>query len=325
MKCDVCSSNKTYTKDHKHIYIIKGKEIEFTATRRFCNKCNNLVYDALLDNEASKQALALYNKQFGIPKEKILELRNKYNLSQELFSKIIGCAKKTLISYEKGTAIPNDNYIILLKSLISKPDTIVTLIEANKEQFTNKEYSKIQSKLIPFLENNSKQLLSDGDFVPTEFNGYTKLNKDKIFNMISFFSNSCILKTKLLKEMFYADFLFYKNYGCSITGLEYAKINHGPVPDCFEKIINECTRLGFIDYVIEYKNDYEYHNIISKNSNILVFSEEEKKMLSNVKKHFKNFTSSDIVNKSHTENAFNETDFFKKISYDYAFDIEDIN
>ena len=46
-----------------------------------------------------------------IPKE-WKTLRNKYNLSQELFSKIIGCAKKTLISYEKGTAIPNDNYMI---------------------------------------------------------------------------------------------------------------------------------------------------------------------------------------------------------------------
>ena len=49
---------------------------------------------------------------------KVINLRNKFNLSQALFAKIIGCAKKTLVSYEKGTAIPNDNYKIILNSLI---------------------------------------------------------------------------------------------------------------------------------------------------------------------------------------------------------------
>jgi DNA-binding transcriptional regulator YiaG len=323
MKCDICFCTNTYTKEHEHVYNIKGKEIQFVSTRRFCNECNNLVYDENLDNEAGRKAIEIYNKNFGIPKEKIIELRDKYNLSLELFSKIIGCAKKTLISYEKGTALPNDNYTIIINSLIAKPDTIATLIEANKQQFSDKEYEKIQNKITKFLGNNSKQLFGNGEFIPTEYNGYTKLNKEKIINMILCFADKCVLKTKLLKEMFYADFLYYKNTGASITGLEYAKLNLGPVPDDYEKIINECTENNLITYNIEFENEYECHNIkrVAK-INEQIFTKEEFQIINDVKKFFDKYKSRDIVDFSHEEKAFVETEFYKKISYDYAFDID---
>lgn len=323
MRCDFCNSNEFYTKDHQHLYNIKGKEIKFNSIRKFCANCNKLVYDAELDNNASRKAIEIYNKEFGVTKEQILKLREKYNLSQHLFSKIIGCAKKTLVSYEKGTSIPNDNYMIVIKSLINKPETIVTLIESNKNQFNEEEYSKIKSKLSLFyINNNTKQLFLNDDFVPTEFNGYTKLNKDKIFNMILFFADKCILKTKLLKEMFYADFLYYKQTTTSITGLEYAKLNFGPVPDGYEDILNECTEEKLIEYKIEFKNNYENYNIVNKarvDKNI--FSKEELEILEKVKKYFEDYTVSDIVDFSHKEKAFIESKFYKKISYDYAFDI----
>ena len=201
MKCDNCLCKSTYIKDYVHNYNIKGKEINFISQRRFCNECDSLVYDAELDNEASRKAIEIYNKNYGICKEDIVNLRNKYNLSQELFSKIIGCAKKTIISYEKGTAIPNDNYMIIINTLISKPDTIITLIESNKNQFTDKEYFRIKEKISKF-SNNEKQLFYNKDFEPSEFNGYTKIDKNKIINLILMFAKNGVLKTKLLKEMF---------------------------------------------------------------------------------------------------------------------------
>ncbi len=94
MKCDNCNSDKTYIKDYKHNFNKRGKNIEFVSPRKFCLRCNSLVYDAKLDNEASQKAIDIYNKLYGISKENIVKLRNEYNLSQELFSKIIGCAKK---------------------------------------------------------------------------------------------------------------------------------------------------------------------------------------------------------------------------------------
>ncbi len=111
MKCDICGNTNTYIKDHKHNYKRGNIKYSFISKRRFCSNCNNLVYDAELDNEASKKAISTYTEIVGINPIEIIKLRKSYNLTQEQFAKIIGCAKKTLISYEQGKSIPNDIYI----------------------------------------------------------------------------------------------------------------------------------------------------------------------------------------------------------------------
>lgn len=322
MRCDNCGSTDTYIKNHEHIYQIKGKEIKFNSDRRFCSKCNNLVYDEKLDNIASEKGIEIYNKLYGVPKEEIIALRKKYNLSQELFSKVIGCAKKTLISYEKGVSIPNDSYLILIKSLIANPEIITNLVEANKVQFTDKEYNKINNKISEFLANNEKQLLLSEEYNPTEYNGYTKFNKEKVYNMIIYFADNTILKTKLLKEMFYADFLFYKENCKSITGLEYCKLPFGPVPDGFETILLNEYQEGMIDYKPVITSSKEYYEIAAKKKfNKELFTKEELDVLAKIKKFFKDYNVKKIVDYSHKEKAYTDTNDCAKISYDYSFDI----
>lgn len=322
MKCDNCGCTKTNIKKHTHNYIIKGYEISFKSDRRFCSNCNNLVYDEELDNIASKKTIEIYNSKYGIPKEEIINLRKSYNLSQELFAKIIGCAKKTLISYEKGTSIPNDNYYIILKSLISRPEFLTVLVDSNKEQFTNEEYLKIQNKLVPIFGTDFLWVLKK-EIKPTEYNGYTLLNNDKILNIILFFAEKGIQKTKLLKEMFYADFLMFKEVGASITGLEYVKINYGPVPDNFETIISNCVAKDKLSYTVKYNNEYECHILDSKaKADLSVFNSEEIKVIKRVQKFFEKFSSRKIADFSHEEDAYIKTKFQEKINYDFAFNID---
>lgn len=324
MKCDVCGCTESYVKDYEHVYTIKGKEIKFNAKRRFCKECNTLVYDSVLDNEVSERAIAIYNEKYGITKEEIINLRNSYNLSQELFSKVIGCAKKTLISYEKGKSIPNDSYLIIIKTLLAKPETILIFIEVNKEQFTSKEYDRIKNKLSKIVPNSVRSIDLNIEEDLNEYNGYTKYSKEKIYNMILFFAEKTILKTKLLKEMFYADFLYYKETCKSITGLEYAKLPYGPVPNHFDTIINTCVLKDFIDYDVEiYNKDYESHSISAlKKYDKTLFTEEELHIMKKVRDKFKTFTSSDIADYSHREKAFTDSNYSDRISYDYAFDID---
>ena len=140
--------------------------------------------------------------------------------------------------------------------------------------------------------------------------------------MILYFAQDVVLKTKLLKEMFYADFLYYKNTGSSITGLEYAKITHGPVPDNFDEIISTYVEQNLIEYKVEFIQDYENHKISNKvKLDKSAFMKEELEIMKKVKDYFKSFTSKEIAEYSHNEKAFIETEFSKKIEYDYAFDI----
>ena len=73
MRCDNCGSTDTYIKNHEHIYQIKGKEIKFNSDRRFCSKCNNLVYDEKLDNTDKKRYI---RKKYGIYSLRSTKRRN---------------------------------------------------------------------------------------------------------------------------------------------------------------------------------------------------------------------------------------------------------
>ena len=90
-------------------------------------------------------------KEVLFSKEEIIELRKKYALSLNDFSKIIGCAKKTLISYEQGISIPNDSYMITLNTLVKHPKVIFFLINSNRERFTEQEIKRISKKIYPFV------------------------------------------------------------------------------------------------------------------------------------------------------------------------------
>ncbi len=318
MICDNCGSKETYVKEYHHKY----NDIEFYSKRRFCSKCNNLVYDEELDNEASKKAIREKNKILGVDPDKIIALRKKYNLTQEQFSKIIGCAKKTLISYEQGTSVPNDIYIVTLKMLLENPNIIKPMIESNLSRYSQEEYQKITSKLsIIYDEEDNKKENQE----LSKYNGYTEYSLSKVKNLILYLSQNTILKTKLLKELFYCDFISYKNIGKSITGLEYKKYQFGPVPRNYEQILNKLIQSKSISLNLIIDSDYECNQISSiEKPNTKDFAKEELDIINRVIKYFKNYSSKKIVDYSHKEKAFTDTKENNLISYDYAFDIEDI-
>ncbi len=201
---------------------------------------------------------------------------------------------------------------------MDNPDVIFDMFNSNKDHFTEKEYIIISNK----LRKIESSLMTHLDKKPSIFNGFTKFNLDKLINLILILSDKGILKTKLLKEMFYCDFLAYKKIGSSITGLEYAKFQYGPVPENFESILNTLITSDMINYDIEYENSYECHYITRKKKiNEREFTTTELKIINQIKEYFKDYNSREIVNFSHKEKAFTETKEFNEISYDYAFDI----
>ena len=90
-------------------------------------------------------------KEKSFNSEDVKTLRKNYQLSLTDFSKIIGCAKKTLISYEQGISVPNDSYTITLNTLIKHPKVIFFLINSNRDRFTENEIKRISKKIYPFV------------------------------------------------------------------------------------------------------------------------------------------------------------------------------
>ena len=109
------------------------------------------------------------------------------------------------------------NYLIVLKTLQDNEDIIKYLIESNKENFTDKEYMKIEKNIYSNYMFDKKDDLN-------KYNGYTELCYDKIESIILYLARNTIHKTKLLIEMFLIDFKCYSEYDYSLTGLKYKKI-----------------------------------------------------------------------------------------------------
>ena len=58
--CNECNSEETYIKKYKSTFNIKGNNIEVNMNRRFCSKCNNLVYDHELDDTYLKDISKIF-------------------------------------------------------------------------------------------------------------------------------------------------------------------------------------------------------------------------------------------------------------------------
>ena len=316
MKCSFCNSVDTEVKMHHQVFEIKNQEILVDSSRRFCKNCHQLVYDEILDQEASLKAIEEYNKKFGIMGEQIVSLRHNLGLSQELFAKVIGCAKKTLISYEKNQSVPNDIYLILIKTILQDPNSIQTIISANQERFTTSELEKLK-RSAPNIESMIDKKVSI-------FNGYLSFQFEKFKNLILILCKEKINKTKLLKECFYIDFLSYKYTGQSLTGTVYAKLPYGPVPEKFAMLLDCLYSQKVLTHDLTFKGDYEADVYCSiRSADTTIFTKEELDLIDKVKSYFKEFTSSEIVNYVHQEKAFLDSEFCKAIRYDYAFDISD--
>ena len=317
-----CSHTKTYIKTHHHVYLIKNKHIEFDKERRFCQECDMLVYDNVLDNLASEEAISIYHKLYGVDIKELINLRKKYDLSIELFAKIIGCAKKTLISYEQNKSIPNDTYMITIKTLINNPEVIRMLIESDKGRFSSKEYAIIAKKIYPIIGKNALLLSETKRHEPTVYNGYTELIQEKLNAVILYLCKQKISKTKLMKLLFYIDFSFYKENSCSVTGLEYARLTFGPVPDDYELLIDNFVNKG----AIRYENEGDNQSVTAiDNSNLDQLNNKEIALINSIVLFFKDYDAKKITAFSHQEKGWKETAHSKIISYDYAFELQDIN
>lgn len=160
---------------------------------------------------------------------------------------------------------------------------------------------------------------------PCEENGFKGFDYEKLCAMVLFFSHksSELLKTKLMKLLNYSDMIFYKENGISISGLKYAHLPYGPVPENFDILLGRMTADHIAHIEVVYDNGYEKHQVISEcDFPDGVLSEEELDVLERIYVKFKDFGSVDISNYSHKEKGYSSTKRGEIISYSYAKDIQ---
>ena len=259
--------------------------------------------------------------------DEIKKIREQYGLSQRSFSKLLNWGDKTIFRYENGSIQDKAHNSLLL--FLKDPENMRSYITDNEVVLNEKQKQKLMQTIdnLEKEKNTSNKLLFDIFFSdgPCEENGFKGFDYEKFCAMVLFFSNrsSTLLKTKLMKLLNYSDMIFYKENGISMSGVKYAHLPYGPVPENFDILLGKMTRDNIVHIEISYDNGYEKHLVVPETEvpkNVL--TDDELNVLERVFNRFKNFGSLEISNYSHKEKGYMSTKQGEIISYSYAKDIK---
>ena len=302
---------------------VKGEKITIDIPYYSCENCGNDFDDPDEFGDPIKIAYNEYRRIKGmVQPDEIISFREKFGLTQKELSDLLGFGGVTLSRYENGSLQDQAHDNALRLALDTR--NLFRLMQVNRAIFSEEKYDQIVSRIKPEL--NMFDLIEEV-FVesPDEYNGFQKLNLRKVKEVINLFChNREIFKTKLMKLLFYSDFLYYKNFHTSITGMQYVHYPYGPVPYGYEIILGTIlqTDKSFRLEPREFGNKCGEVIVVDNPSSTKLFSEDELNILKTVNHKFKYYSSKEISLVSHKEIGYILTKRNDLISYNFADEIE---
>jgi putative zinc finger/helix-turn-helix YgiT family protein len=307
----------------KEIFTIRGEPISVNVEYTKCKECGDEVLNPATNLDPFELAYREYRRKHALLQpEEIADWRKAHNLKQSELAKLIGIGVATLNRYENG-ALQNESHEKLLR-LAMDPANLSKLIEQSEGIFSEDK----KKKLLEQLRNSGEVSNSFDSTIIINFggneqdilSGFAKLNLSKLYNLILYYSKNGVLKSKLNKLLFYSDFKHFKECVLSITGLRYAHLPYGPVPDNYEMFYATMASKGLIEFIEElYPGGYTGEKIKAvKEPDLNVFSPSELRVMASVIEDFKNYKAKQIRDYSHAEKGYQKTHDGEIISYAYA-------
>jgi len=109
-----------------------------------------------------------------------------------------------------------------------------------------------------------------------------------------------ITKTKLAKLAYLADFAWFYNHLEPMSGLSYRRIQQGPVPDQYFRVIDELFEDGTIN--IEHKGTAHLIKLeLIENPSSNKLSSNELKLIKDISRNWKDKSTEEIVNFTHDQ------------------------
>ena len=140
MYCFICNEDvevKIIKKNNT--YNVRGMNVNIEEETYFCPKCNNELYDNSMDNTLYQ----IYNKylnSFDLSFDIFKEIRNTYNLSQDLFAKALGWSKISIIRYENADTLPQKQCLLTYQKIKNNKNEFINILKSNKDLIDNNTY-----------------------------------------------------------------------------------------------------------------------------------------------------------------------------------------
>ncbi|HIU11402.1 MAG TPA: DUF4065 domain-containing protein [Candidatus Onthocola stercorigallinarum] len=237
-----------------------------------------------------------YLNLFGLSFEKLREIRESLNLSQELFAEALGWSKKTITRYENAESLPQKEYLDTYISLLNNKDNIYNILKNNKNLSKGKYYKILD------------RINVDIDY--------------KSINVILYILNKVILnRTQLMKYLFASDFLNYKLFNKTISNFKYAHAPWGPIVNNQDALLNLLIKQDYIKLASSVDDSAMLFAPL-QDADLSCFNEDEIKVLDKIIDEFKGMSAKDLSDWSHKFIGWMETKDGEIIDFKYAKDLE---
>ena len=306
--------------------IFKHAEIGYEAIYYYCDKADELYMD---EKQIGKNDLNLkdaYRIKAGLlTSSQICEIRRMYGITQKDLCVLLGWGEKTITRYESHQ-VQDKAHDTILKKIGGDPEWFIHLLKNSKDCFTEDVYMKYMETADSIYEREKDVYLRkaiEAQYVRysnyPEYNGNKTLSLDKVVDVIRFFAASDavtrLYKVKLMKLMWYADMVSYRQRTSSITGLVYEALPMGAVPVCHNSIIDlnnvPCEE-------VDMGESYGYHFSLDGKQEYVYLSDEDKNILEYVIGKLGHMSKDEIVEFMHNEKAYIETKAGNVIPFTYA-------
>ena len=319
MSCPLC--DKTHEIEERKrttTIIIKGEEVTYEERFYFCANSDddeNEFETGAMTNENLLNARNAYRVKMGLlTSDEIVAIRESYGLSQVDLAKLLGWGEATISRYE-SKAIQDEAYDTMLRLIKDNPLQTLEFLKKNSEKFSMVKRLEIRAKIVEKLDSYGKEFLTrqtfEGEYAnfeePSDSNGFTMLDIDKIEAMVSYIAESVnnLFKVKLMKMLWYSDVISFGNSGHSMTGMVYRHEGMGALPVGHYSLMN----LENLNVKEEMSCNYDtmLHVYPTPNMDYSVLTDGEKAILDKVIIKFKDYKAKDIVDYMHDERAYKET------------------
>ena len=311
---------------------IKGDKV-FYEERFFCcvnvDEEENEFETGAMANENLMNARNAYRVLHGLlTSEEIVGIRESYGLSQVDLARLLGWGEATISRYE-SKAIQDEAYDTMLRMIKDNPLVALELLKKNEDKFSETKRKYVRSKIVDKLDSYGKEYLTrqalEAEYANfdkiNDFNGYITLDINKIEAMVSYIAEgiSNLFKVKLMKMLWYADALSFKRRGVSMTGMVYRHESMGALPIGHYSLMN----LENLNVCEEESNNYDLmlHVYPSEGMDYSILTDEDRTILDDVIKKFKNYKAKDIIEYMHREIAYTKTKAGEIIPFSLAKEI----
>lgn len=325
--CTCCmEEHEVKTVQIKERTTFKNRVVSYVASYSYCDVADELYMEEVQMQENDVKMKDAYRKAEGIlTSAEISSIRDKYGITQGDLCSLLGWGAKTITRYESHQ-VQDKAHDTILKKLDRDPEWFIALLKDARDNLTQEAYHK-------YLDAATESYEADKDLylrraIEANYAGFSRnrfyqgnieLSLDRVVDVIRYFSASskvtCLYKAKLMKLMWYADALSYKERGMAITGLAYQALPMGAVPVGHNVIVD------LKDVPCEEEDVGEnvaYHFSLQKAVDFPSLSMEDKAVLDIVIEKLGKMTKDEIVSFMHKEQAYISTAPRDIISFQYA-------